>query len=346
MTPANRSALIFVSVAVFAGGLAVFWVAKEAFRVQRQEVMRRSIQNPLGADMNWIPAGKFTMGGNDGADDEKPLHDIKVRGFWMDRNEVTNNQFAKFVAATGYVTTAERTPDSSSIAGLPPDRLVPGSIVFVPVDKAISTDPNPCWKFVPGANWRHPQGPESDIKALGEYPVVHVSWDDAVAYAKWAGKRLPTEAEWEYAARGGLEQNQYPWGREPFPKGMWMMNVWQGQFPNENLAQDGYKGTAPCGAFPPNGFGLNDMAGNVWEWVADWYRPDFYAQSPRENPAGPAEGYDPAETSVPKRVKRGGSFLSSEQNGKDYRPSTRKKATPFVGMSDLGFRCAKDSVAP
>lgn len=279
MKPATRSALIMIGIA--SGGLllGVGWVSKEARRVIRMQETRRALANPLGADMAWIPAGKFTMGANDGQPDEAPLHDVKVRGFWMDLYEVSNDQFAKFVEATGYLTTAERKPERAQFPDVPEDKLVPGSVVFTPPAHVETlNDHMQWWSYVAGANWRHPEGPQSNIEGRGRHPVVHVSWFDAVEYAKWAGKRLPTEAEWEYAARGGLEQNPYPWGRERFPKSLWMMNIWQGQFPSENTAQDGFAGSAPVGSFPPNGYGLYDMAGNVWEWVSDWYRPDYYSQ--------------------------------------------------------------------
>jgi formylglycine-generating enzyme required for sulfatase activity len=347
MKPATRSALLIAAVGVAGMGLASIWVAKEARRVLSQQQTRRALSNPLGADMAWIPAGKFTMGANDGLPDERPLHDVKVRGFWMDRYEVTNDQFARFVEATGYVTTAEKKPEASQFPGVPEESLVPGSVVFTPLERVESlNDHMQWWRYQKGANWRHPEGPDSDIKGKGAHPVVHVSYYDCVAYAGWAGKRLPTEAEWEYAARGGLEQNPYPWGRERFPKGLWMMNIWQGQFPSENTAQDGFAGTAPVGSFPPNGYGLCDMAGNVWEWVADWYRPDYYLHSPRDNPQGPADSYDPAEPGVVKRVGRGGSFLCSDMYCKGYRPSARQKTSPDTGLSHTGFRCVKDAPAP
>lgn len=347
MKPETRTSIIFTSIVACGVTLAVVWVSKEAQRVKKQQITRRAVQSPLGVEMNWIPGGKFTMGANDGHPDEQPLHDVKIRGFWMDRYEVTNNQFEKFVLATGYVTTAEKVPDASQFPGVPADKLVAGSVVFSPPERVTSLkDHMQWWAYVPGANWRHPQGPASDLKGLGEHPVVHISWDDAAAYAKWAQKRLPTEAEWEYAARGGVEQNPYTWGRELFPKGMWMMNTWQGQFPNENLGQDGYKGTALVGCFPPNAYGLHDMSGNVWEWVSDWYRPDYYKGSPRDNPQGPADSFDPAEPGVAKRVNRGGSFLCSDLYCKGYRPSARQKTSPDTGLSHTGFRCAKDGQAP
>ena len=347
MTPATRSAVILLSLAGSGILLGTVWVYREAVRVQRQAQTQRSLQSALGVGMNWIPAGKFTMGSNDGQPDEKPLHDVKLKGFWMDRYEVTNNQFEKFVEATRYVTTAERAPDPALFPGAPKENLVPGSVVFTPPEQVISlNDHMQWWKYVPGASWRHPQGPQSDLNGLGEHPVVHVSYDDAEAYAKWAGKRLPTEAEWEYAARGGLEQNPYPWGRERFPKGLWMMNIWQGVFPKENKREDGFHFSAPVGSFPPNGYGLHDMAGNVWEWVADWYRHDYYSKSPRENPKGPSDSFDPDEPGLQKRISRGGSYLCSDMYCKGYRPSARMKCTPDTGLSHTGFRCAKDAPAP
>ncbi len=347
MKPALRSSLIFAGIALSGILLAGVWVAKEAKRVGGQQQTRRALAGPLGVDMAWIPAGKFTMGANDGQSDERPLHDVKLRGFWIDRYEVSNDQFAKFVEATKYVTTAEIKPDPAQFPQAPLENLVAGSVVFFVPERVESLNNHmQWWRYQAGANWRQPEGPGSDLKGRGQHPVVHVSWFDAVAYAKWAGKRLPTEAEWEYAARGGLEQNPLAWGRELFPKGLWMMNIWQGQFPTENTGQDGFKGTAPVGSFPPNGYGLHDMAGNVWEWVEDWYRPDYYAHSPRDNPQGPEDSADPAEPGVAKRVGRGGSYLCSDMYCKGYRPSARQKTSPDTGLSHTGFRCVKDAPAP
>ncbi|MEK0447029.1 MAG: hypothetical protein RLZZ399_2350 [Verrucomicrobiota bacterium] len=347
MDPARRSSLILAVVLLSGGALSAIWVVREGTRLKLQQQARRALKSPLGTDMVWIPAGKFTMGANDGQADERPQHDVKVRAFWMDRCEVSNEQFAKFVEATGYVTTAERGPQSAQFPGVPVEKLVPGSIVFTPQEQVSSLkDSTQWWSYVPGASWRHPQGPGSDLKGKGAFPVVHVSWEDAVAYAQWAGKRLPTEAEWEYAARGGLEQNPYPWGREPFPRGLWMMNIWQGQFPREDSGADGFRGLAPVGSFPPNSYGLHDVAGNVWEWVSDWYRSDYYGHSPRLNPQGPESSLDPEEPGVPKKVSRGGSYLCSDSYCKGYRPSARQKTSPDTSLSHTGFRCVKDAAAP
>ena len=292
-----------------------------------------------------IPGGTFWMGSEDGQPDEQPLHQVSVDGFWMDKTEVTNEQFEKFVRATGYVTIAELKPDSKEFPDAKPELLVPGSVVFSPPAEEVPlTDPSGWWRYVPGANWRHPEGPHSTIEGREKHPVVHVAWHDAVAYAKWAGKRLPTEAEWEYASRGGLDRQRYVWGNEQTPGGKWQANIWQGHFPNENTGADGFKGTAPVASFPPNGYGLYDTAGNVWEWCADWYRPDYYARSPAKNPPGPEDSVDPDEPGVKKRVQRGGSYLCSDVYCSGYRPSARMKCTPDTGLSHTGFRCVKSRV--
>jgi formylglycine-generating enzyme required for sulfatase activity len=284
--------------------------------------------------MVWIPAGKMTMGAIDGAPDEQPLHDVKVRGFWMDKTEVTNGQFARFVKETGYVTVAERKAEG---------RETPtGALVFTPpAAGALADGAGAFWRQVPDANWQHPEGAGSDLTGREKFPVVQVCWEDAAAFARWAGKRLPTEAEWEYAARAGAVHLPYVWGRELTPGGHWFANVWQGRFPIENRAEDGFAGLAPVGSFRMNDFGLADMAGNVWEWTADWYRADYYVKSPHADPPGPDASLDPDEPSVPKRVARGGSFLSAESNGAGYRPSARMKAAPAFASSEIGFRCAR-----
>ena len=292
--------------------------------------------------MVWIPTGTFRMGSEEGHPDEGPVREVTLNGFWMDKTEVTNEQFAKFVEATGYVTVAERKPDPADFPGAPEELLVPGSVVFTPPRGRVSLDNHlQWWSYVPGANWRHPEGPGSSIAGKEKYPVVHVAWEDATAYAKWAGKRLPTEAEWEYASRGGLDHQPYVWGDEKHPGEKQMANIWQGEFPSENNEEDGFSGLAPVARFPANGYGLHDMAGNVWEWCSDWYHPQGYEQSSNLNPQGPAESFDPQEPGIPKKVMRGGSFMCSDVYCTGYRPSARMKSSPDTGLSHTGFRCVK-----
>jgi sulfatase modifying factor 1 len=293
-------------------------------------------------EMVWIPGGTFWMGTEDGHPDEVPVHQVTVDGFWMDKTEVTNEQFEKFVRATGYVTVAERKPDPKDFPGVPTENLVAGSVVFAPPPGEVPLDNHYIWwKYLPGANWRHPEGPDASIQGREKHPVVHVCWDDAAAYAKWSGKRLPTEAEWEFAARGGLDRQPYGWGKEQVPKGQWQANIWQGKFPNENTLADKYYTTAPVASFPPNGYGLYDIAGNVWEWCQDWYRPDTYAKGPDKNPSGPGDSFDPNEPGLPKKVMRGGSYLCSDLYCTGYRPSARMKSSPDTGLIHTGFRCVR-----
>ncbi|MGD9561791.1 MAG: formylglycine-generating enzyme family protein [Pyrinomonadaceae bacterium] len=311
------------------------------------------VPGPPPNGMVWIPAGEFSMGTDEaGFPDTRPVHRVAVSGFWMDRAEVTNEQFAAFVKATGYVTVAERRPSPEEFPGVPPEKLVAGSIVFTPPKRPVKlNDPMQWWAYVPGADWRHPEGPGSSIKGSGNHPVVHISFADALAFAKWAGKRLPTEAEFEWAARGGLDRQKFAWGDELRPKGRFMANTFQGNFPNANTGEDGFVGSAPVGSFEPNGFGLVDMAGNVWEWCSDWYRPNYYeilaAQGAlTSDPSGPVEGIDPAEPGVPKRVTRGGSFLCTDQYCARYMPGGRGKEAPDSGTNHLGFRLVRDASAP
>jgi formylglycine-generating enzyme required for sulfatase activity len=294
----------------------------------------------------WIPGGDFVMG-DEGFPDARPRHTVHVDGFWMDETEVTNEQFAVFVAQTGYRTIAERTPRREDLPEVPPDvPLVAGAGVFNP-DKCppgkVCLDCATWWEYRAGASWRHPEGPSSDLKGREKHPVVHIAWEDAVAYAKWAGKRLPTEAEWECAARGGLEDKRYYWGDELRPGGRWMANIWQGDFPRDNRADDGFAGTSPAKSFPPNAYGLYDMAGNVWEWCADWYRPDYYASSPKYNPQGPESSIDPDGRGEPKRVQRGGSFLCSDNYCIRYRAGARGQGALDTGLSHTGFRCVRST---
>lgn len=294
--------------------------------------------------MAFIKGGTFTMGSEDGATDEKPLHEVTVKSFFMDKTEVTNEQFAEFVKATNYVTLAERPLTAKELPGLLPEfegKTV--SLCYRPPKGAVNLrDALQWWAPVIGANWRHPDGPETDIIGKEKHPVVHVCWDDAQAYCKWAGKRLPTEAEWEFAARGGLEKARYIWGNEFSPNGKWMTNTWQGKFPHENTGEDGFKGLAPAGSFQANGYGLFDMAGNVWEWCSDWYLPDYYAKSPKDNPPGPTTSFDPDEPGVMKHTTRGGSWMCSDSYCRGYRPSARMKTSPDTGLANTGFRCVKD----
>lgn len=306
--------------------------------------------------MVWIKGGEFLMGSSDGegSPDEYPQHKVKLSDFWMDETEVTNAQFRDFVKATGYVTTAERAIDWEEMKKqLPPGTpkphdslLAASSLVFSCSQHIVSLhDPSQWWSWVKGASWQQPQGPGSSIDGMDNHPVVHVSWDDANAYAKWAGKRLPTEAEWEYAARGGNIKQSFPWGNEDVEKGQPKANTWQGNFPNSNSGWDGFKALAPVKSFPSNNYGLYDMAGNVWEWCSDWYDNDYYNQvkdSNTINPGGPMQSNDPVEPGLPKRILRGGSFMCNASYCKGYRVSSRMKSSPDTGLEHTGFRCALD----
>jgi formylglycine-generating enzyme len=307
--------------------------------------------------MVWIPGGEFSMGasvsGKGSAEmpmasnDSGPIHRVRVDGFWMDTTPVTNEQFEKFVKATGYVTIAERTPTQEEFPTAPAENLVAGSVVFAPTEQEVPLNNHyQWWSYVKGANWRHPGGPDTDLKGKGNYPVVHIAYPDAEAYAKWAGKRLPTEAEFEFAARGGLSGKVYVWGDEFRPGGKWMANTWQGKFPVKDAGEDGYAGIAPVKSFPPNGYGVYDMAGNVWEWCSDWYRPDYYTiladkGGVAHNPQGPDSPFDPSEPNEKKRVHRGGSFLCNDQYCSRYIVGTRGKGEVNTGTNHLGFRCVR-----
>lgn len=314
---------------------------------------------PWPEGMVWIPGGEFAMGSDESGEslcglpgvtrDAQPIHRVFVDGFWMDVTEVTNAQFEKFVSATGYVTIAERTPTKEEFPTAPPENLVSGSVVFTRTPGAVPLNNHfQWWRYEPGANWRHPEGPASTIDGRGKYPVVHIAYDDAIAYAKWAGKRLPTEAEWEFAARGGVEGLLYAWGNEFRPGGKFMANTYQGPFPVKDKGEDGFVGLAPVSQFPPNGFGLFDMAGNVWEWCSDWYRPDYFAQlaaagGVARNPQGPNVPFDPSESHEKKRVHRGGSFLCTDLYCTRYMVGTRGKGESSTGTNHLGFRCVKSA---
>jgi formylglycine-generating enzyme required for sulfatase activity len=309
--------------------------------------------------MVWIPGGEFSMGAADppGMDsvgmnattDSRPIHRVYVDGFWMDATEVTNAEFEAFVRATKFVTVAERTPRAEDFPGAPPENLVAGAVVFSPPGHAVPLDNHfQWWSYINGANWRHPEGPKSTLKGRERFPVVHIAYEDALAYAAWAGKRLPTEAEWEFAARGGASGHVYPWGNEFKPGGKWMANSHQGHFPNSDTGEDGHTGTGPVARFPPNAYGLYDVAGNVWEWVSDWYQPDYYAQlaaaGVARNPKGPGSSYDPSEPGVQKKGHRGGSYLCTDLYCSRYMVGTRGKGEPSTGTSHLGIRFVKDPV--
>ena len=313
---------------------------------QQAIAVRADDTGPRGeppAGMAWVPGGWFTMG-EEIFPDARPRRRVKVDGFWLDTTEVTNEQFATFVGATGYVTVAERPIDPASFPGVAKERLEPGSIVFTPPEGPVPLDDHlQWWRWVKGACWKHPEGPRSSIEGRGKHPVVHVAWEDAAAYAAWAGKRLPTEAEWERAARGGIDGKPFAWGADPPGEPRWQANIWQGRFPAENTRADGYVATAPAGSFPANAFGLFDMAGNVWEWCADWYRPDTFETDIVENPKGPDSSHDPQEPGIAKRVQKGGSFLCNDGYCRRYMPGGRGKGDIESGTNHIGFRCAKDA---
>jgi sulfatase modifying factor 1 len=302
------------------------------------------------SDMLWIPGGTFRMGSEDFYAEERPVHEVSIDAFWMDRYAVTNEHFSRFVEATGYITLAERELDPANFPGAPPENLVPGSMVFKktrgPVDLHNYAN---WWAWVPGTNWRCPSGPHSSIEGIEKHPVVQVAYEDAEAYAHWAGKELPTEAEWERAARGGLDGKKFTWGTEHFPDGNAMANSWQGEFPWQNKLLDGFEGTSPVGSFPPNDYGLFDMAGNVWEWTSDWYvhrHADEIVKSccgPAVNPriTSPDKSYDPRQPQfhIPRKVVKGGSFLCAPNYCLRYRPAARQPQMIDTSMSHIGFRC-------
>jgi sulfatase modifying factor 1 len=303
-----------------------------------------AVTDTVPAKMILIKGGSFNMGSSDPMfTDARPIHRVTIKGFLMDEHEVTNAEFEKFVKATHYKTIAERPLNPADFPGVPAESLVPGSGVFTAPAKPVSlNDITQWWKYIAGANWMHPLGPESNINGKQNDPVVQISYTDAAAYAKWAGKRLPTEAEWEYAARGGMESQKYYWGNEMKPGGKWKANIFQGHFPDTNTGADGFKNIAPVKSFPPNNYGLYDMEGNVWEWCSDFYRPDYYKNSPSNNPQGPSNSYDPQEPNAVKRVQKGGSFLCSEEYCSRFVAGSRAAGEVNSASNNLGFRCVKD----
>ena len=299
--------------------------------------------------MAWVPGGTFLMGSDQHYPEEAPPHRVDVEGFWMDRCAVTNAEFRRFTDAAGYVTLAERAPDPERYPGARPELMVPASSVFRrPRQRVDLRDQYNWWAWVPGANWRHPRGPQSSLRGLERHPVVHVAWEDVEAYAAWAGKQVPTEAEWERAARGGLDGAEFAWGDELTPGGRFMANTWQGEFPVENLGLDGYEYTAPVRSFPPNGYGLFEMTGNVWEWTADWYQHHAAVThgcctvtdprgGDRESSYDPRLAGDPVP--MPRKVMKGGSHLCAENFCRRYRPAARMPQAIDTSTSHLGFRC-------
>jgi formylglycine-generating enzyme len=300
--------------------------------------------------MVWVPGGTFTMGSNEHYPEESPAHKVTVDGFWCDIYQVTNARFRRFVKDTGYVTVAERTPDAALYPDAQPGMLVPGSVIFSqpkgPVDLRNHYN---WWQWTPGANWRCPEGPTSDLQGREMHPVLHVAWEDIETYAKWAGKEIPTEAEWEFAARGGLEGMSFAWGDELAPRGKMLANYWQGEFPWQNFALDRFERTAPVGSFPPNGYGLFDMIGNAWDWTVDWYidhhvtQASCCAPASRLNPRNDdREGsIDPNApgASIPRKVLKGGSFACAENYCRRYRPAARMHHPIDTGTNHISFRC-------
>lgn len=347
--PAAKSALAgilpFVAIGTIVGLIAVVVATSIDWSPTPSQFDPLTLAAEAPAEMVEIPGGTFVMGSDTGADDEKPAHEVTVKGFTMDKTEVTNAQFAAFVKATGYVTVAERKPTQEMYPGADPALLVPGSATYVAVDAPLNgpwdTPHPPWWQYVKGANWRHPDGPKSDLRGKENHPAMHIAWEDAAAFAKWAGKRLPTEAEWEYAARGGLKKQEFCWGTaKQGENGKWFANTFQGTFPSKDTGEDGFVGVAPVGRFPANGYGLFDMSGNVWEWCQDYYDSGYYAVSPKENPPGPTEGERDGRQM--QRVRRGGSYLCADNYCRRYIPSARDKNPEDSGASHTGFRCVKD----
>ncbi len=318
----------------------------------RTQAKDKGIVNAAG--MAFIPGGKFLMGSDHFYPEEKPVHEVTVDGFWMDRFEVTNEDFKKFVENTSYVTVAERPLDPKDYPGADPTLLVPGALVFQKAKGPVNLNSYfNWWAWVPGANWKHPKGPGSNLKGLEKHPVTFVAYEDAEAYARWAGKELPTEAEWEYAARGGLEAKAFTWGDEDVQLTKPMANTWQGEFPHQNLLVDGYEGTAPVGSYEPNGYGLYDMAGNVWEWTSDWYVAHLDESAGKVktcctnsiNPrvVSPDQSFDPCQPQIkiPRKVVKGGSHLCAPNYCLRYRPAARQPQMIDTGMSHIGFRCIR-----
>jgi formylglycine-generating enzyme required for sulfatase activity len=294
-----------------------------------------AIPDPPADGMAWVPGGEFAMGAEDFYPEEAPVRTVAVDGFWIDTHAVTVRDFRRFVKATGYVTTAERAPDAADYPDADPALLVPGSIVFRPTQGPVDLESRVWWEYVPGACWHRPEGPASDTYTRARHPVTHVTYEDAQAYADWAAKTLPTEAEWERAARGGLDGARFAWGDDEAPGGTWLANTWQGEFPWQNLRLDGHVGTAPVGSYPPNGYGLHDMTGNTWEWTCD----DFALPAAASPCCAPAAAHRPDGAGMPTRVIKGGSHLCAPNYCLRYRPAARQSEEIDTSTSHIGFRC-------
>ena len=294
--------------------------------------------------MVYLPSGTFWMGSDEGLANERPAHQVTIDSFWIDIYPVTNQQYLEFTRNTGYITYSEKDPDPKDFPGVPKDKLVAGSAVFQsPKHKVDMSNNLNWWVYVPGANWKHPEGPNSQLEGREKYPVVHVTFQDAQAYCQWIDKELPTEAQFEYAARGGFDKKKYTWGDQPKHFTEPMANLWQGKFPYKNVNTDKFLSTSPVGSFHPNGYGLYDIAGNVWEWTKDWFHPTYYKNSPKKNPTGvkKEQSFDPTEPGLAKKVTKGGSYLCSENYCTGYRPSARMATDPLSSSHHLGFRCVK-----
>jgi formylglycine-generating enzyme len=357
----RRSKRITDAISFAASLIALSCAAADEKSSEFQETISNHSEapSPSPEGMVWIPGGEFSMGSDSKGEaiccipgttaDAMPVHRVRVDGFWMDATEVTNEQFSKFVEATKYVTVAERKPTPEEFPGVPLEKLVAGSTVFTPTPQPVPLDNFfQWWSYVPGADWRHPTGVDSNLTGREKFPVLQIAYEDAEAYAKWAGKRLPTEAEWEFAARGGKSGLLYVWGDELKIGGKFQANIYQGKFPTQggDTGDDGFKGVAAVAQFSPNGYGLYDVAGNVWEWCSDWYRPDYYGQLAKAggvaiNPKGPDSSSDPAEPGVKKRVHRGGSFLCTDEYCTRYMVGTRGKGEVSTASNHVGFRCVK-----
>ena len=357
----------FLAIGVVSVALWARWaINKErSKRAAREQAASRAMAGTEGTGQLkgkvWIPGGTFIMGWSKGEPEESHEHEVRVNGFWLGKFEVTNAEFEAFTKATGYKTMAGRKPEDLESGlrtklyppGTPPEFLTPGSLVFTPSEGPVPLNRHHTWwRYQPGASWRHPEGPETNLEGRKNHPVVHVNWFDAQEYCAWRTKvtgvkhRLPTEAEWEFAARGGKAGQEFIWGNDFEPDGKPMANIWHGNFPYNNTKKDGHELAAPVGSYPPNDFGLHDMAGNVWEWCADWYRADYYKKSPKENPKGPSTSWDPGHPGMQVRSQRGGSFLCTDLYCGAFRPSRREQTEPHSGLSHTGFRVLAEGKPP